>query len=153
MCIIEPAIPAVVTSGAILQIFKSATMKKTALLATALLWMLQATAQEPVKDKAYYLDKSKNQKTAGWVLLGAGTAMMIGGGIAFSNSSIFDESWGAGATVMTIGVPVALTSIPFFISAAKNKGRAEAMATLHLSPVPVGTVVKCVPQVGVRVSF
>lgn len=128
-------------------------MKKATLLATALLWMLQVTAQEPVKDKVYYLEKSKNQKTAGWVLVSAGVAMMVGGGIAFNNSSIFDESWETGATIMTIGVPVALTSVPFFISAARNKGRAEAMATLHMSPVPVGTVVKCIPQLGIRVSF
>ena len=35
----------------------------------------------PKLSKEYYLQKSKNKKTAAWILLGGGTAMIVGGAI------------------------------------------------------------------------
>lgn len=118
-------------------------MKKMLALLISLLWLLQLTAQDQpvVKDKQYYLDKSKNQRTTGWVLAGAGTAMIVVGAITFDRNfsiDLFGEGSGGGeaeAWVMVLGVPVALSSIPLFISASKNKQRAEMMAGPGIQPI------------------
>ena len=85
--------------------------------------------------KDYYLKKSKNQKTVGWIMLGGGVAMttiglVIGGNV---ESSPYDPLGGVGesggaAIVMIAGIASALGSIPFFISSAKNKGRASTLS-------------------------
>ena len=85
--------------------------------------------------KDYYLKKSKNQKTVGWVMLGGGVAMttiglVIGGNV---ESSPYDPLGGVGesggaAIVVIAGIASALGSIPFFISSAKNKGRASTLS-------------------------
>ena len=45
----------------------------------------QQTNSSPTKINTDYLQKSKHQKTAAWVLLGGGTAMMFTGGIIWGN--------------------------------------------------------------------
>jgi hypothetical protein len=86
------------------------------------------TDQNQIKD--FYLEKSKNQKTAGWILLGAGTALVIGGGY------VFDKTWDdtsytttdiAGFAILT-GVIADLVSIPYFISAGMNKRKAASFS-------------------------
>ncbi|HMO32357.1 MAG TPA: hypothetical protein PKE63_09280 [Lacibacter sp.] len=106
-------------------------MKKILLMIAGVLLFLQLAAQQQpvVKDRQYYLDKSKSQRITGWVLAGAGSAMIIGGYIGFQeNFDLFGPGGENEAWIMLLGVPVALSSIPFFISASKNKGRAEMMA-------------------------
>jgi hypothetical protein len=74
-----------------------------------------------------YYWKSKNQKTAAWVLLGTGTAMFAGGMIAHvnyvnKNDDILaglDATTTTGEVIAGVGLLVAGGSIPFFISAAK----------------------------------
>ena len=73
----------------------------------------------------YYLKKSKQQKTIGWILLGAGVSLTIVGGQQVSKD-IFSESSG-GEALMLIGNLSALASIPVFLSAAKHRGRAEIL--------------------------
>ena len=64
--------------------------------------------------KTDYLTKSKNQKTAGWVLLGGGTALIgIGFLVGDSKESTFDDAIG---------------SIPLFIASGKNKRKALNMS-------------------------
>jgi hypothetical protein len=131
-------------------------MKHVSGLIVALLLLVQATAQEPlvVKDKQYYLNKSKSQKTTAWILGGAGTAMVIGGAIAFGrNFELFGPGGETEALIMVAGVPVALASIPFFISAAKNKGKAEAMAGPSLQTIPYGTTRVVVSGVTVKIRL
>jgi hypothetical protein len=83
------------------------------------------------------LKKSKNQKTAAWILLGSGTTLIIiGGALALHDfgeglGNIFnpnpqptrDNSTAAGLLAIT-GVASMLSSIPLFISASKNKHKA-----------------------------
>ncbi len=86
------------------------------------------TDQNQIKD--FYLEKSKNQKTTGWILLGAGTALVIAGGY------VFDKTWDdasstttdiAGFAILT-GVIADLASIPYFISAGRNKRKAASFS-------------------------
>jgi len=87
--------------------------------------------------KDIYLRKSRGQKTAGFVILGIGTATFIMGGIMMGNAEnfILDEEFYDGAGLMTLGVLIDLGSIPFFISSSKNKKRAMSMALIN-EPIP-----------------
>jgi hypothetical protein len=84
--------------------------------------------QNQIKD--FYLQKSKNQKTTGLILAGAGTALIVVGGY------VFDKSWDevsatttdiAGFAVLT-GVLADLASIPYFISSCRNKKKAATFS-------------------------
>ena len=71
-----------------------------------------------------YLQKSKNQKTAAWVLLGGGTALIglgfiIGDG---KNASFGDAA--EGALLAGVGLLSTIGSIPLFIASGKNKKKA-----------------------------
>jgi hypothetical protein len=74
--------------------------------------------------KPDYMIKSKNQKTAAWVLLGGGVAL-IGAGflIGDSKNSTFDDA-ATGALLGGIGFLSTIGSIPLFIASGKNKRRA-----------------------------
>lgn len=77
-----------------------------------------------------YLQKSKNQKTTGLILLAGGTAMVIGGLIAFDKN--WDRSGSYAATdisgfIAVGGIVADLVSIPFLISAHKNKKKAKSL--------------------------
>ena len=82
----------------------------------------------------YYLSKSKSQKTIGWILLGGGLALYIGG-IATYSDLYDDQDTEAGIMVLT-GSIATIASIPLFITAAKNKGRAEIL--LRNQNIPLG---------------
>lgn len=85
-----------------------------------------------------YLQKSRNQKTAAWVLLGGGTAL-IGTGflIGDSKNSTFDDA-ATGAILGGIGVLSALGSIPLFIASGKNKRKAmKASALIKMETIPL----------------
>ena len=84
-----------------------------------------ATASQALQDN--YIQKSKPYKTAGWVLLGAGTGMLIIGGIIFANYA--DQGFNGprpktDETLIIAGASASLVSIPFFILAKKNKTKA-----------------------------
>lgn len=85
----------------------------------------------------YYLQKSRSQKTIGWVLLGGGLALYTAGVASFSNS-IFTESTAGSEVMILAGSLSTIACIPLFITAAKNKGRAEIL--LRHENVPLGMV-------------
>ena len=84
--------------------------------------------QNQIKD--FYFEKSKNQKTTGWILLAAGTVLVIAGGYVF-DKTWDDESYTttdiAGFVILT-GVIADLVSIPYFISAGRNKRKAASLS-------------------------
>jgi hypothetical protein len=92
--------------------------------------------------KADYLHKSKSNKTAGWILVTAGTAGLFGTALSDLGESVRDDA----TTVFSLGlvqpepkrsytVPylislgVGLASIPFFTAAARNKRLANNMTS------------------------
>ncbi len=65
--------------------------------------------------KEYYLQKSKNQKKTGWILLGGGTLMAVIGAVSFNsnyNSSGDYGSTDAAGFLFLGGVAADLISIP-----------------------------------------
>ena len=97
-------------------------------------------AETPALSKAYYLQKSKTQKTVAWVLAGSGFGMMITGAVinssqnmgnlvgAFLGETPVNEN--KGLWLFYLGGAAAITSIPLFISSHKNKKRATNLVTL-----------------------
>ena len=93
----------------------------------------------------FYSLKQKKNKTTALVLLGAGTIIVIGNYISYSNGTSDGFAGNVPSTsqivVFGIGGASVLASIPFFISAGKNKMRAnmsiktESMAFGKLSDI------------------
>lgn len=123
------------------------------------------TMQNPNFSKDYYLQKSKNQKNTGWVLLGGGVVMSVAGVIGFSNSfdiDIFsDDSSSDTATdaygfLFLGGLATSSGSIPFFIGSASNARKA---ATITLGnqriflPQQNGIALGTQPAVSLKISF
>ncbi len=111
-------------------------MKKIFFTLTLLLFMIKSFSQTPALSKDYYLQKSKNQKTVAWVMLGGGVAMTTIG-LVIVNKHVNDDPIDAlnnlgtvgGSSILALaGIGTALGSIPFFISSAKNKRRALSVA-------------------------
>ncbi len=110
-------------------------MKKIILLATTLLFIVTSFSQttpHSTFSKNYYLQKSKTQKTIAWIMLGGGTAMAITG-FLIENKKLTEGSFNViedtGPQILILGgTGVALGSIPFFISSAKNKRRAASVS-------------------------
>ena len=90
-----------------------------------------AMSQSPIKTD--YLKKSKTQKTLAWVMLGAGTTM-IAAGFVVADKSLEDpenpnfENAVDSSALIVAGLIVDVVSIPFFISASKNKHRALSVS-------------------------
>jgi len=112
-------------------------MKKFTIILLLLVLSAATFSQQitPSFTRQDYLKKSKTQKTVGWILLGAGTTMMVAGSIVWSNAveedgSIF-AAWTTtkGSTLTAVGFFTALGSIPVFIIAGKNKRKATASLT------------------------
>jgi hypothetical protein len=81
----------------------------------------------------YYLKQNKKQKTIAWILLGGGLIVEFIGSAQYSND-IFSES-SDGEALMIIGSLSTIASVPLFISAAKNKGRAEILLRNQNIPI------------------
>lgn len=82
--------------------------------------------------KTDYLQKSKNQNTIGWVLLGGGAAAVVMGGTWHTGESnsdqIYTDNFDTQAFLILGGAVSALASIPFFISARHNKEKAKKVS-------------------------
>ncbi|MBU2906144.1 hypothetical protein KO529_15200 [Arenibacter algicola] len=115
-------------------------MRTIRLLLALLLVSSILVGQTKEFSKDYFLQKSKKQKTTAWILLGGGTAMAVGG---FAK---FDSSWDSGSAsttdiagiIGTVGFLTGLASIPYFISAGKNKRTAMSI-TFDYQPIYLST--------------
>ena len=85
-----------------------------------------------------YLQKSKNQRTVGWIMLGGGGLLTVIG-LAVTAKDL-DELFGVsqgnndatGEVLIYSGLAVMAGSIPFFISAGKNRRKAAAAVSFKM---------------------
>ena len=82
----------------------------------------QQIKNQEQKLPADYLEKSKRQKTTGFILLGSGAAVFTGGAIAMQHSQSKGENE---LPFLVGGLAMSIASIPFFISSAGNKHKAK----------------------------
>ena len=110
-------------------------MKKSLLSLACMLLLVAGYTQQLPQTSArmtdaelgqFYLQKSKSQKTIAWVLLVAGAALQVAGSVSYADN-LFEESTSGADAMMIVGSLASIVSIPLFISAAKNKGRAEIL--------------------------
>ncbi len=98
----------------------------------------QQTTPTSTTIQADYLKKSKNQKTAAWILLGGGAALFTAGMLIPKGEEQWDTYYGwpmkenkndgiKGALGLT-GVLSMAGSIPLFIASGKNKRRAASVS-------------------------
>jgi hypothetical protein len=117
---------------------------KRALLLLVLIGMVYGSlqAQKPTETSRglsdrdlglYYLKQNRSQKTLGWILLGGGLLVEILGSAQYSND-VFSEN-SSGEALMVIGSLCTIASVPLFIAAAKNKGRAEILLRNQNIPI------------------
>jgi hypothetical protein len=115
--------------------------------------------QDTTLTKEYYWEKSKNQKTAAWVMLGGGVAISIVGIIGVNaNYSLFEENSAADtyAVVTLIGTGLALGSIPLFIASGRNARKAANLsfkAQPVFSPQQMGFVRKVQPAISIQIPL
>lgn len=96
---------------------------------------------EKVYDKDYYLQKSHKMKTMGFIMLGAGAGLTIGGIIMY-NDAMNSQEWEEGIFNVTgsyvaiiTGSALVVTSIPILIVAGNYKKKAMQLSTsLKLEP-------------------
>lgn len=109
---------------------------KKAILTTVAILFIATHCFSQAAEKTDYLQKSKNQKTAAWVLLGVGAALDIGGIIAtISNANkeldnLFEEtsvSHGAEYALYIAGTACLMGSLTLFILSKSNKNKALAL--------------------------
>lgn len=91
--------------------------------------------EDSIKNKAYYLNKSRNNKIASFSLLIGGALITGIGALTFPKN--YDPIWGndkstgnqadASTTVIVVGIAAMLSSIPFTILSAANKRKAKLM--------------------------
>ena len=79
----------------------------------------------PVLTKQDYLKKSKNQKTAAWILAGVGTLSVILGTIKVNP----DYGENNNSSFFLVGGLVAIgASVPLFIASARNKKKGMSLS-------------------------
>ena len=128
------------------------------LFALPMISFCQKTSDTVPSIKTDYLVKSKNQKTAAWVLLGGGTALIgIGFLIGDSKNSTFDDA-ATGAVLGGIGFLSTIGSIPLFIASGKNKRRAMKASTFikmeNVRMIPNQSLVQTsYPSIALRIKL
>lgn len=109
-------------------------------------------------NKDYFLQKSKKQKTTAWILLGGGTAMVIGGAALFDTNYYSGSNSGTdiGGFLMLAGIIADGASIPYFITAGKNKRTAMSIA-FNYKPIYFSgenlVTAKTYPALGVKIKI
>ncbi len=79
-----------------------------------------------------FLEKSKNQKTAAWVLLGGGFVVTVAG-ISIAQNHLWDETfYGAentkGTGALITGLALMAGSVPLFIASGRNRRKAFSIS-------------------------
>jgi hypothetical protein len=116
---------------------KNEFMKKfilcLSLLAVSTVSFSQQTKSSQLLTGEDYLRKSKKQKTAAWLMLGGGALLFTGGYTlmiyeGLEGDGVHSSAFTVYRTAFYLGGLSMLGSIPLFISAAENKGRAYGLS-------------------------
>jgi hypothetical protein len=104
-----------------------------------------------------YLQKSKKQKTAAWVLLGGGFALAVGGAI-LDASSDWSKSETPYLVAIFAGGASMVGSIPLFIASGRNKRKAMNASTyfeIRQNPIPTNTglTLQSTPTLSLKINF
>ena len=117
------------------------------LLVVSMFLFLSAFGQvaKTEKNRNYFLLKSKNQKTTAEILLGTGTAAVLIGTLVAEDRDASLSEYAYGRIMAGAGGVLLVMSVPYFISASKNKERGK---------LSIGNLKSFVPDQGlVRVKF
>lgn len=143
-------------------------MKKATILLLLLTFSIvsfcQQTKRSTTLTKEDYLQKSKNKKTAAWLFLTGGGAMVITGFVIPEGEPEFNflclcnvgENSGAKGLLIAGGVLSMGTSIFFFKSSAKNKRRAMELAFKNESAPLItesGFAYRTIPSLNLRIRL
>jgi hypothetical protein len=117
----------------------------TLLLLFSIASFCQSTPNDLPTVKTDYLKKSKNQKTAAWILLGGGFALSMTSFVIATPKAAEDMTYVLGGFIvgqpapendytaesilLVTGTAAMVVSIPLFIASGKNKKRAMNMTT------------------------
>lgn len=141
----------------------------TLLLAFVTVSFCQQTVQKHSMTKTDYLQKSKKQKKAGWILIASGAALFTVSAIIPKGELTGEISYPClcqdvhqnddiKAALGLAGAVSALGSIPFFIASGKNKRRANNASVFinaERKPVLQGMVLRnrSFPAIGIRITI
>ena len=121
-------------------------MKRLILIITAFVFFFKSFSQQidpaPALTKQDYLEKSKKQKTAAWVLLGGGAVLIITGAVLSINEAeddyqddpynpfapLTEADFDGPEWVFTTGILAGLGSIPLFIASSRNRRKAMTLS-------------------------
>jgi hypothetical protein len=131
-------------------------MKKLFFFVLLLPVALTVLSQEIIKDRTYYLTRSKNQRSAARVLLLGGGGVLLAAVIIGNAGDPSFDALGTYAIIGGCGTAAMLGSIPLFIAAGKNKKKGMALSAFfktETSPVIVNTGTKSrqYPVIGLKV--
>ncbi|HVZ55847.1 MAG TPA: hypothetical protein VG870_04250 [Chitinophagaceae bacterium] len=133
-------------------------MKKWIVTLLLVTGMVDSYSQGTQLTREALRQKSGNQRTAGWIMLGGGTALAVAGIITFSHSDFLSDGSGTDAGgIMTVGgVLLDLGSIVLFAASSRNARKAARMSFRSqpaLLPRPGGLGVRPVPSLTLQVRF
>jgi hypothetical protein len=134
-------------------------MKPLAILLLIVLIPLQLYSQQnKTPTREYYLKKSSDQRTAGWILLGGGTVLILAGistGSGGNESELgYGSNFDSGMILFGVGLAADIISIPMFVKASKNKKRAEALVSVSPMPVVVrNTPSRVIPSISISIRL
>ena len=127
-----------------------------------LLLLIYSSASFSQQTTADYLQKSKHQKTAAWILLGGGGTLMLTGIIIPHGDVVHEGFWtnyendNIKAIMVLGGFLSMLSSTPLFIIAAKNKRKGMNISFKN-QPVPQlqnkGFVYRTIPSLNFKISL
>ncbi|MGN6164881.1 MAG: hypothetical protein ACTHOF_10105 [Flavisolibacter sp.] len=126
------------------------------LLMAATSFCQQTDSSQSLTQKSY-LQKSKSQKTAAWVLLGGGFALAVGAA-ALDASSDWSKSETPYLVAIFVGGASMLGSIPVFIASGRNKRKAMNASTylqIRQNPFPTNTglTLHATPTLSLQLNF
>lgn len=126
------------------------------ILISTSLFCQQSDIGQPVTQNSY-LQKSKNQKTTAWILLGAGFVLSAGAAVADVGSD-WTKSETPYLVAIVTGCASMLGSIPLFIAAGRNKRKAKNAAAyfkiqLNRVPTNTGLALHSTPTLSLKLGF